>query len=175
MPRRGPLPARHFCKSREQLQFSTNDLRFPDTWTMAAAKWLNDAGIAWRHNNGSVPWNGHWLHWSRADENLDDANCCPEELWQQIQKAKESKAHGKPPVYYAILKLDGDNLGGWLRGEKSPKVHKVMHPQLVKYYEGLGQATRAGLDAQQLGASPYRERLPSTDCRVIIYRKLFRK
>ncbi|HXG11854.1 MAG TPA: type III-B CRISPR-associated protein Cas10/Cmr2, partial [Gemmataceae bacterium] len=45
--------------------------------------------------------------------------------------------------------LDGDNLGGWLRGENSPKVREVMHPDLVRYYEGLGAHTKGGLDAKR--------------------------
>jgi CRISPR-associated protein Cmr2 len=138
---------------REQLQLSTNDLRFPDTWTVAAAEWLANAEIDWKKadwqddSGRHVPWNGHWLHWSKPNEDLDDAEECPKELWKRIQTAKDR--HGKPPVYYAILKLDGDDLGGWLRGEKSPKVREVMHLTLVSYYEGLGEQAQAGLDAKR--------------------------
>jgi CRISPR-associated protein Cmr2 len=129
---------------KEELKLSTDDLRFPDTWTVAAADWLRQAGIDWRRD-WRKPWNGNWLYWSRPDENPEDADSCPAELWKIIASAK--KEHGQPPVYYAILKLDGDELGGWLRGEKSPQVREVMHPELVTYYENLHQ--RAGLDAKR--------------------------
>jgi CRISPR-associated protein Cmr2 len=136
---------------REQLQFSTNDLRFPDTWTVASAEWLANAE---RHGHrlgpGSISsWNGHWLHWTKRDEDLTDADECPDDVFTQIQDARKPDKCGKPPVYYAILKLDGDDLGGWLRGEKSPKVREVMHPTLVSYYEDLGEQAKAGLDAQR--------------------------
>ncbi len=34
--------------------------------------------------------------------------------------------------------MDGDDMGRWLRGEKSPQVGEVMQPDLVHYFEGLG-------------------------------------
>lgn len=137
---------------REQLRLSVDDLRFPDTWTVAAAEWLHGSGIAWTNDwfddkGKRIPWNGHWLHWSRINENAGDDEECPQELWNRIQDAK--KQHGAPPVYYAILKLDGDDLGDWLRGDKSPLVREVMHPTLVSYYERLGQPAKAGLDAKR--------------------------
>jgi CRISPR-associated protein Cmr2 len=136
----------------KELNVQPAALRFPDTWTVAAAAWLEQTKLDWtadwRNEAGErVPWNGHWLHWPKRDHDPKEADPCPEALFQQIQQAK--KQQGKPPIYYAILKLDGDHLGGWLRGEKSPKVREVMHPDLVQYYEGLGQATRAGLDAKR--------------------------
>lgn len=131
-----------------QLRLSANDLRFPDTWTVAAAEWLHQAEINWREDWG-VAWNGHWLHWSKPDEDPTEADPCPGELWQRIVRAREPKQFGKPPVYYAILKLDGDDLGGWLRGEKSPRVREVMHPKLLSYFEGLEAKAQAGLDAKR--------------------------
>lgn len=139
---------------RSRLQLSLDDLRFPDTWTVAAAKWLSDASIDWKNDwrdeaGRPVPWNGHWLQWSEPDQNLDDADMCPAELWAQIQDSKRPEQFGSPPVYYAILKLDGDDLGSWLRGEKSPTVREVMHPDLMTYYENLGERAQAGLDAKR--------------------------
>jgi len=123
------------------------DLRFSDTWTIAAAEWLKEAGIdpdqvRQQHHD----WNGQWLHWSTEQDDADEPQC-PHAVLETI-KAARSK-HGKAPVYYAIVKLDGDDLGGWLRGDKSPTVRQVMHPDLVRYYEGLGENTMAGLDAKR--------------------------
>ncbi|MEO0188612.1 MAG: type III-B CRISPR-associated protein Cas10/Cmr2 [candidate division WOR-3 bacterium] len=33
-----------------------------------------------------------------------------------------------PSRYYAILQMDGDNMGKWLRGEFNPKIGDVIHP-----------------------------------------------
>lgn len=135
----------------EQLQLAAAELRFPDTWTVAAAEWIADAE---KHGHRLGPrhipsWNGHWLRWSKPDQDLSDADRCPADVLAKIRDARRPEKCGPPPVYYAILKLDGDNLGDWLRGKKLPKVRKVMHPDLVKYYQGLGHATRAGLDARR--------------------------
>lgn len=136
---------------REQLQLSINDLRFPDTWTIAAADWLANAeSHGYRFGPGHIAsWNGHWLHWTKRDEDLTDADECPADVFCQISEARKPDKCGRPPVYYAILKLDGDDLGGWLRGEKSPKVREVMHPTLVSYFEGPGEQAKAGLDARR--------------------------
>ncbi len=129
------------------LQVSAQDLKFPDTWTVAAAEWLHQAGIDWK-SASNPPWNGHWLHWRRPDEDLDEAVACPQALWDPIQRARDD--FGPAPVYYAILKLDGDELGAWLRGEKSPAVRQIMHPKLVEYYEKTaGDAAQRGLDARR--------------------------
>ena len=125
-------------------------MRFPDTWTVAAAEWLANAQ---KQNllpglNELHPWNGQWLHWNTEQDDKDEPQC-QRAVLDQIKKARAATKLGKPPVYYAILKLDGDDLGGWLRGERSPKVREVMHPHLVRYYESLGQATRVGLDAKR--------------------------
>ncbi|MEJ5276599.1 MAG: type III-B CRISPR-associated protein Cas10/Cmr2 [Thermogemmata sp.] len=131
----------------KELQISPDDLRFPDTWTVAAAEWLVRAQIdpvEVRRKYGD--WNGQWLHWHGEQDDPDEPRCPPAVI-NRIKQARE--AHAWPPIYYAILKLDGDNLGGWLRGENSPKVREVMHPDLVRYYEGLGAHTKAGLDAKR--------------------------
>jgi CRISPR-associated protein Cmr2 len=50
--------------------------------------------------------------------------------------------------YYAMLAMDGDDMGMWLSGEKSPKVREILHPEILAWYEG--QAARcAGLDARR--------------------------
>lgn len=141
---------------RQQLELQQPDSRFPDTYTIAAAEWLERAKIhwdqEWRNEHGKVvPWNGQWLHWPNRDQNSEETAPCPAELFMAIQDARSPKKLGDPPIYYAILKLDGDDLGSWLRGEneKSPTVRDVMHPDLVSYYEGLGDIAHTGLDARR--------------------------
>ncbi|MEO0208234.1 MAG: type III-B CRISPR-associated protein Cas10/Cmr2 [candidate division WOR-3 bacterium] len=45
-----------------------------------------------------------------------------------------------PSGYYAILQMDGDNMGKWLRGEFNPKIENVIHDgvkdALIKFSEG---------------------------------------
>jgi CRISPR-associated protein Cmr2 len=55
---------------------------------------------------------------------------------------------GGEPKYYAILAMDGDELGKWLSGAKSPKVEQVLHPKLRDYYGKL-TAARDGLTARR--------------------------
>ncbi|HXG11350.1 MAG TPA: type III-B CRISPR-associated protein Cas10/Cmr2, partial [Gemmataceae bacterium] len=124
----------------QKLQLDIDDLWYWDTWTVAAAEWLDTAVIdpnEIRKQHGD--WNGQWLHWHGEQDDPDEPRCPPAVI-NRIKQARE--AHAWPPIYYAILKLDGDNLGGWLRGENSPKVREVMHPDLVRYYEGLGAHTK---------------------------------
>ena len=131
----------------DKLRVEQAELRFPDTWTVAAGEWLSKGGIApagVRKTHGD--WNGQWLHWETTHDNPDEPEC-PAEVLKDVRKARDKL--GKAPVYYAILKLDGDDLGGWLRGEKSPQVREVMHPELVNYYEALGDAAKRGLAARR--------------------------
>lgn len=109
-----------------ELNVKPAELRFADTWTVATAEWLSKAGTA--HDDPDEPQ-------------------CPADVLKAIKEARERV--GKAPVYYAILKLDGDDLGGWLRGENSPTVREVMHPDLVRYYERLETAATAELDAKR--------------------------
>jgi len=133
----------------QELNVQPAHLRFPDTWTVAAGEWLARAeknhGVKLGPNH-IWPWNGQWLDWQTEQDDPDEPHC-PAGVLKAIKAARNSL--GSPPVYYAILKLDGDDLGGWLRGAKSPKVREVMHPDLVMYYEGLGNAAKAGLDAKR--------------------------
>lgn len=131
-----------FCKT---LELAPLDLRWDDTATIAAATWLKRAQaekfdlfpqrVRQRHGT----WSGSWLH--RRIRGVDSSDEeCPEEVAQVISNA--SQRLGAPPAYYAILVMDGDHLGEWLRGDRSPAVGDVMHPQLRDYYHRLGEAAR---------------------------------
>src|SRR5205085_2787867 len=41
---------------------------------------------------------------------------------------------GAPPTYYAVLMVDGDRLGQWLRGARAPRLEQVLHPALVEHF-----------------------------------------
>ena len=39
--------------------------------------------------------------------------------------------------------MNGDRMGGWLRGETAPSVAEVYHPKIADYFEGLPNTERA--------------------------------
>ena len=59
-----------------------------------------------------------------------------EELKQMrelIKKLKEKhRIKVDPPTYYAILAMDGDNMGKWLKGELMPSIEELIHPRMVE-------------------------------------------
>lgn len=102
-------------------------LRYPDTATVAAALWLERAGIAPEEHNG---WNGRWLF--DATGPAEDAP--PADLAARIR-------YGAPntcPRYYAVLALDGDYMGSWLKGDRAPTIRQCYHPSLARYFDSLG-------------------------------------
>ncbi len=126
-----------------ELGVKAEDLRFPDTPTVAAREWLVRAGIdpeAERRRSGRY-WSGLWLHWRRRDEKDKDEGRKPDEdLWCRIHEARKPCRHGPAPVYYAVLAMDGDEMGRWLAGAKTPELRKLLHPKLCGYFEGLDDA-----------------------------------
>jgi len=105
---------------------------FSDTATVAAKVWLKNHNIDPDDHPG---WNGQWLHWSKQ---TNDGESVPDPLWQAIREARKKDA---PPAYYAILMMDADRMGDWLRGENPgvPTVGQVIHPKLTTYYRELGK------------------------------------
>jgi CRISPR-associated protein Cmr2 len=122
-----------------ELGCKLSDRRFDDTATVAAARWLKDAkhypaidlDSVWKNEK---EWSGQWLHWSRPHEDQDEGSV-PPQLWARIQEKKRKQ--GVPPVYYAVLMIDGDHMGRWLRGEHGPTVREALHPKLRAYFETL--------------------------------------
>ncbi len=51
------------------------------------------------------------------------------EVIDKIDRDKEdAKKIGRPSTYYAVLLMDGDNMGRWLSGESAPNIDDVLHP-----------------------------------------------
>lgn len=105
---------------RGRLGLDVRGLRFSDTATIAAANWLSDgkpltpysAKGSWNIRG----WSGQWLHWPTPTGDEDET--CPEPVWNAIQQKKKSQ--GAPPTYYAILHMDGDNMGQLFQGNSGP-------------------------------------------------------
>ena len=57
-----------------------------------------------------------------------------EELFDAIKEFDTGKEKneqiGKPSAYYAVLLMDGDNMGKWLSGEIAPKIENILHPSV---------------------------------------------
>jgi CRISPR-associated protein Cmr2 len=51
-----------------------------------------------------------------------------------VARLKKRHKLGEPPVYYAIVALDGDQIGKWLSGEKTPHVRNVIAPRAEAYF-----------------------------------------
>lgn len=134
-----------------ELDVSAAKLRFPDTPTVAAGDWLARAGIdpEKERGRGNRYWSGLWLHWRKQDEKDKDEETKPDnDLWHRICEAR--KRQRGPSVYYAVIAMDGDEMGGWLAGEKIPELRELLHPKLRDYFMGL-KDTRAdaGLSARR--------------------------
>jgi CRISPR-associated protein Cmr2 len=61
----------------------------------------------------------------------------PEEKIKEIKKIKDFLKELKenninPSRYYAILQMDGDNMGKWLKGEFNPNIEDTIHPKVKK-------------------------------------------
>ena len=105
---------------------------FPDTATVAAEKWLRDADIEWRELG---KWNGRWLHENNTVVENDGEDSAPPDIVKRLNEARTRKT--APPSYYAILVMDGDDLGNWLRGQHKhmPKVRDVLHRKIRDWFE----------------------------------------
>ncbi|MBF0290833.1 MAG: type III-B CRISPR-associated protein Cas10/Cmr2 [Nitrospinae bacterium] len=105
--------------------------RFEDTATVAAAKWLKEEPKLDPKKHGS--WSGQWLHWPKKDYKEDEEPNIPDDVWKLLTEKKKEEKSGKPPAYYAILMMDADNMGKWLRGDKAPAIGDIYHEKIISY------------------------------------------
>ena len=101
-----------------RLHQEVEKLRFADTATLAARRWLAEPPAIdpeqLRDDEGA--WNGQWLHWPSDDHGEKDGDPRrPSELSARIREKVAQQ--GKPPTYYALLHMDGDDMGSYFRGE----------------------------------------------------------
>lgn len=55
------------------------------------------------------------------------------------------------PKYYAVIMLDGDNMGKWLSGEMAPKFEEIYHP---KVWENLPDSFKTKLQGKKRPMTP---------------------
>jgi CRISPR-associated protein Cmr2 len=141
-----------------KLELDPREGRFADTATVAAALWLAeeprlDPKQVWKQYGR---WSGQWLHWSSPDQEKDE-EAVPQDkqftsdgrsVWDVIRSKRENQ--GSAPTYYAVLMIDGDDMGKWLQGQQEgqPTVGQVLHPTLQAYFQALPAAQR-GLAARR--------------------------
>lgn len=118
---------------------------FPD----AIARWENNEDNWFRDTDASVFHLGAW------DDALADSG--DDQAARQLLSAGRDALAGllktagaRPSTYYAVLALDGDQIGKWLSGEKTPKVGQVLTQQAADYFR---QHVRIA-DTEQWLASP---------------------
>lgn len=133
----------------EELELRADELHFPDTATVAATQWLKRAQIdprQVRRNYRNVGWSGQWLHWSKRESGEEGEADVPPPVWEAIRRARDKL--GPPPGYYVVLVIDGDEMGSWLAGERSPKVREILHAKASAYFARL-EGTADGLEANR--------------------------
>lgn len=59
-----------------------------------------------------------------------------EAAWEGVNNPKSKD---KPPNYYAVIALDGDEMGKWVSGEKAPKFVEQLSTGAKKYFEELNK------------------------------------
>lgn len=52
-------------------------------------------------------------------------------------------------TYYAVLMMDGDDMGKWLSGDKSPTVGSVLHPKVRAWHERNTPGAREALELKR--------------------------
>ncbi|MCS7090907.1 MAG: type III-B CRISPR-associated protein Cas10/Cmr2, partial [Limisphaera sp.] len=109
---------------------------FPDTIApfteVPETQWhaLTDQSIyfieTWQREQARISENGEPIHSEVGRQRLAEAARALNELLDEAGFA--------PSKYYAILALDGDQIGKWLSGKKSPAVENVISPKAREYF-----------------------------------------
>lgn len=87
---------------------------------------LEDKKTLWEENKSVIPKEENF------NELIKTAKTRQRELFDAIKEIDkilpEDKRIGNPSTYYAVLLMDGDNMGKWLSGEYAPTIGEVLHP-----------------------------------------------
>ncbi len=126
-----------------RLGVHVHELRFTDTATMAARKWLADGELldpdVVRNKSKEMHWSGQWLHWMTQEDDEDVP--CSGWVWDIIQRKKADPKQGKPPTYFAQMHLDGDNMGGLFKGSRDQITGTT--EKLTTFATGVQQIVKA--------------------------------
>jgi len=86
---------------------------------------LEDKETLWEENKNKM-----------SEDDFDNVLLTAKKRWKELFDAikeidktlPDDKRIGSPSTYYAILLMDGDNMGKWLSGENAPTIGDVLHP-----------------------------------------------
>lgn len=82
-----------------------------------------------------------WDKWDIIGRNRPNFESVPDIA--QIDKAMETDDEGVDN-YYAVLAMDGDDMGKWVSGVKAPKLTDVLSKEMRSYFVGRWDASKAG-------------------------------
>lgn len=141
------------CFFKDQLELDKEILRYEDTATIAATEWLESAEIHPDHvREDHGYWSGQWLHWPQKNPKGERELPCPDDVWVRIKEARSRRDLPSPPAYYAVLAMDGDHMGRWLKGEQSPQVKEIISQETKDYFTQIadgGDGVPNGLNARR--------------------------
>jgi CRISPR-associated protein Cmr2 len=136
----------HLVKNyTEELKGLHNELgiRYPYPPEVTIPKLREKSVLNFEHNFFAS--DGEWLFEERFDKKMlereyekdrvsqDTLNRCVKALRELLNYAKDSdedKISVKPCRYYAVLTMDGDDMGKWLSAEYSLEMWDILHPKL---------------------------------------------
>jgi CRISPR-associated protein Cmr2 len=106
---------------------------FPDTIApceTSEARWFErtDASVFFQHE-----WEK--LARPRKDDGLTNEDRAKAKAAGKALRDLTEALKFKPSAYYAVLALDGDEIGKWLSGERTPAVEKVITPAAARYFK----------------------------------------
>ena len=131
------------------------ELRFDDTATVAAAKWLRTGEplVPLAVRKAQKDWNGTWLHRDKPDAPVTakgglvkGERSVPPVVWDAIRAKKT--AQRKPPSYYAVFVFDGDKMGDRFNAAPGPDEYRAISGTLadfaVKRIKGIVEGKHHG-------------------------------
>lgn len=63
--------------------------------------------------------------------------------WEDFRFPDTQELAGAGKKYYALLAMDGDDMGKWLSGENSPRVEEILHPKMLDWQRSQPEAAKA--------------------------------
>jgi len=137
---RDTAPWNDFLAFKKSVEHAQTLLEF-DAGTLPTdeSKWLNKV-------DASIFQTSFWENLKELhpqDSELRDASLA-------ALKTLHRSVNSRPDKYYAVLALDGDEIGRWLSGEKTPLVREVITDESVKWFEAkMPDESRAWLDGHR--------------------------
>jgi CRISPR-associated protein Cmr2 len=135
------------CYFAERFGIELKTVRFSDTASMAASRWLRAAPVLEPDEvrDDHRDWSGQWLHWSSPNQD-EDERPVPKDVWGTIQTKRQKQ--GRPPAYLAVLTMDGDRIGDLLGKVTEPKVHTEISKTLARFALELARGIVEGHDGE---------------------------